>query len=41
MVQMLSAQKPIRIIDLDLAKVQRFIEINLGKPEATVDTSKP
>ncbi|MBZ9721030.1 hypothetical protein LB519_24610 [Mesorhizobium sp. AD1-1] len=30
-VQMLSTQKPIRIIDLDIAKVQRFIEVNLGK----------
>ncbi|RWF76516.1 MAG: hypothetical protein EOS26_12135 [Mesorhizobium sp.] len=39
-VRMLSAQKPIRIVDLDLAKVQRFIEVNLGKPEATVNKSE-
>lgn len=43
-VQMLSSQKPIRIADLDIAKVERFLEVNLGavrKPEAPVGTSAP
>ena len=44
MVQMLSSQNPIRIADLDIAKVERFLEVNLGaaqKPEAPAGNPAP